>query len=305
MRSTTLLMIRPVAFGFNEQTAESNAFQNKDEAQQSVQKKALQEFDAFVKLLRDNGVNVLVVEDTLQPHTPDSIFPNNWISFHETGDIFLYPMQAENRRLERREDVIHELEEDFKVRHVIDLSRFEKQGKYLEGTGSMVFDRENKVAYACLSPRTDKDVLERFCEESFYTAVTFHAVDQNKQAIYHTNVMMCIAGKYAVICLDSIADNLERQMVISSLEVSGKSIINISYDQMNHFAGNMLEVINNQGESLLVMSGSAFASLDEKQIATLHKYSRIIYSDIPVIERNGGGSVRCMMAEVALSPLTQ
>jgi len=303
MYPTTLLMIRPVAFGYNEQTAESNAFQTKDASQQAVQELALQEFDSFVKILRDNGVNVVVIEDSITSHTPDSIFPNNWISFHETGDIFLYPMQAENRRLERREDVISTLEDTFKVRHVIDLSRFEKQGKYLEGTGSMVFDRENKVAYACLSPRTDKDVLERFCEESFYTAVTFQAVDQNGQAIYHTNVMMCIAHKYAVICLDSIADNMERLMVISSLELSGKSIVNITHDQMNHFAGNMLEVFNAQGESLLVMSGSAFSSLDEKQISTLEKYSRIIHSDIPVIERNGGGSVRCMMAEVALSPL--
>ncbi|PTQ93578.1 hypothetical protein C8P68_10840 [Mucilaginibacter yixingensis] len=305
MYPTTLLMIRPVAFGYNEQTAESNAFQIKDTAQQDAQEQALKEFDRFVKILRDNGINVLVIEDTVTPHTPDSIFPNNWISFHETGDIFLYPMQAENRRLERREDVISTLEDTFKVRHVIDLSRFEKQGKYLEGTGSMVFDRENKVAYACLSPRTDQDVLDRFCEESFYTAVTFHAADQNGQAIYHTNVMMCIASKYAVICLDSIADNMERLTVISSLEMSGKSIVNISYDQMNHFAGNMLEVFNAQGESLLVMSGSAHASLDEKQISTLEKYSRIIHSDIPVIERNGGGSVRCMMAEVALSPLVR
>lgn len=301
---TTLLMIRPVSFGFNEQTAGSNAFQNRDAGQQQVQDKALQEFDNFVAVLRANGIQVIVINDTPEPHTPDSIFPNNWVSFHATGDVLLYPMKAENRRLERREDIITQLEDRFTIRHVIDLSRFEQQGKFLEGTGSMVLNREDKLAYACLSPRTDIDVLHEFCKQTGYTPIVFHAFDQHGQAIYHTNVMMCIADRYVVICLDSITDFKEREQVITSFFQTGKDIFDISFNQMNHFAGNMLEVFNNNGDSLLVMSASAYASLNERQIATLQQWSRIVSAPIPTIERNGGGSVRCMMAEVRLSPLT-
>jgi hypothetical protein len=205
MQSTNnILMIRPVNFGFNAQTADSNAFQIQQADQQAVQQKAIQEFDDFVSVLRENGVNVTVIEDTPEPHTPDSIFPNNWVSFHDTGEIFLYPMQAENRRLERREDIIRQLEENFKANHLIDLSSFEAKNQFLEGTGSMVLDRDNKIAYACLSPRTDAEVLKAFCDYTGYKAVTFDAFDQNHKAIYHTNVLMCIGSQFAVICLDSI-----------------------------------------------------------------------------------------------------
>lgn len=300
---TTILMIRPVNFGFNPQTADSNAFQNRDDEQQQVQNKALQEFDSFVATLRSNGVEVIVIDDTAEPHTPDSIFPNNWVSFHSTGDVIMYPMQAENRRLERREDIISQLEDQFAVRHIIDLSRFEQQGKFLEGTGSMVLDRDNKLTYACLSPRTDVDVLNEFCLQTGYEPIIFHAYDQNGQAIYHTNVLMCVADRFVIICLDSITNALERQAVVTSFFQTGKDIFDISFEQMNHFAGNMLEVFNKDGDSLLVMSASAYASLADRQIATLQQFSRIVKADIPTIERNGGGSVRCMMAEVRLSAL--
>ncbi|QKJ33168.1 amidinotransferase [Mucilaginibacter mali] len=298
-------MIRPVSFGFNPQTAGSNAFQKADAEQQQVQDKALQEFDNFVSILRANGVNVIVIDDTAEPHTPDSIFPNNWVSFHSTGDILLYPMQAENRRLERREDIITQLEDQFAVRHVIDLSRYEQQHKFLEGTGSMVLDRENQLAYACLSPRTDKDVLDDFCRQTGYSPVLFHAFDQHGQAIYHTNVLMCMAERFVVICLDSITDPKERETVVASFYSTQKNIFDISFEQMNQFAGNMLEVFNAEGESLLVMSGSAYRSLSPQQVHTLQQFSRLVYADIPTIERNGGGSARCMMAEVRLVPLGQ
>ena len=298
--TTNILMIRPVAFGFNVQTAESNAFQNRDADQQLVQQKAQQEFDGFVAILKSNGVNVTVVDDTIEPHTPDSIFPNNWVSFHDNGDIFLYPMQADNRRLERREDIIRQLEENFKANHVIDLSRFEIKNQFLEGTGSMVLDRENKIAYACLSPRTNAEVLKVFCDHTGYKAVTFNAYDQHGQAIYHTNVLMAIGSKFTVICLDSITNPNEKETVIASLKETGKEIINITFDQMNQFAGNMLEVQNTAGETLIVMSRTAYASLTGEQKATLEKYGKLIYADINTIETNGGGSARCMMAEVHL-----
>ncbi|MEO6981318.1 MAG: arginine deiminase-related protein [Mucilaginibacter sp.] len=295
-----ILMIRPVNFGFNEETAGSNAFQNRNAAKDGVNEKAQQEFDRMVNTLCGNGVDVTVVDDTHEPHTPDSIFPNNWVSFHADGGVFLYPMQAENRRLERREDIIAKLEDSFAVKHVIDLSRFEVEGKFLEGTGSMVLDRENKIAYACLSPRTDRDVLNLFCEQAGYTAVCFDAADEKGQAIYHTNVLMCIGSQFAVICLDSIPNPHEKVVVKESLLSTQKEIIDISFAQMNQFAGNMLEVKNAGGENLIVMSKNAFVALNEEQRATLEKYGKLVYSDINTIETNGGGSARCMMAEVHL-----
>ncbi len=298
--TSTILMIRPVNFGFNEQTAGSNAFQNRNAVQQKVQDKALTEFDNLVNVLRENGVEVIVIDDTPEPHTPDSIFPNNWVSFHQDGNVFLYPMMAENRRLERREDIIMQLEDEFKIKHIIDLSRFEHEHKFLEGTGSMVLDRENKIAYACLSPRTDKDVLDLFCAQSGYKPVLFHAVDENGMDIYHTNVLMCIGSKFAVICLDSIADEKEKAEVIASLKATNKEIVAISFAQMNQFAGNMLELKNKAGESLLVMSQNAYQSLTQGQKTTLEKYCKIVYVDINTIENNGGGSARCMIAEVHL-----
>ncbi len=293
-------MIRPANFGFNNQTADSNAFQTRSANQQQAQTQALVEFDNLVQTLRDNKVNVTVIEDTPQPHTPDSIFPNNWVSFHTNGDVFLYPMQAENRRLERREDVIRKLEDNFKVSHVIDLSRFEHDDKFLEGTGSMVLDRDNKIAYACLSPRTDAEVLEVFCKQAGYKAVSFNAVDEKGLAIYHTNVLMCVGSKFTTICLDSITDNTEKQNVIKSLTNTNKQIIEISFDQMNHFAGNMLEVQNSNGDTLIVMSQSANQSLTDAQRTILSSFGKLVYADIHTIETNGGGSARCMIAEVHL-----
>jgi hypothetical protein len=298
-----ILMIRPVAFGLNQQTAISNAFQNTDAPQKNVQEKALVEFDAFVDKLRVHNVDVTVIEDTLEPHTPDSIFPNNWISFHKEGSIFLYPMQAENRRLERRDDIIDELSTIFDIREVNDLSATENNGEYLEGTGSMVLDRENKISYACLSIRTQRKVLDIFCRETGYTSFTFHAVDENGMAIYHTNVMMCIGDQFVVICLDTIRDVTERELIIKRFEDTGKEIIEISLQQMNHFAGNMLQVLNKKGKSFLVMSGSAHDNLNDSQIAQINKYTEILSSPIPTIEENGGGSARCMMAEIHLAKL--
>jgi len=299
-----ILMVRPVNFGFNEETAMSNAFQNRNADKNGVHEKALLEFDGFVNILFENGVDVTVIEDTPEPYTPDSIFPNNWVSFHTDGGIFLYPMQAENRRLERREDIIAKLEDCFKIKHVIDLSRFELENKFLEGTGSMVLDRENKIAYACISPRTDRDVLAIFCEQSGYTAVCFDALDEHHQAIYHTNVLMCIGSGFAVICTESIQNQQEKTVVRESLQSTNKEIIDISFEQMNHFAGNMLEVKNKFGETLVVMSQAAYRALNEVQKAALGKYGKLVYSDLKTIETNGGGSARCMMAEVHL-PLSE
>ncbi len=298
-----LLMIRPVNFGYNEETAESNAFQHKDKNQQEVQQKALHEFNNFVDVLRQNGVDVTVIDDNPHPYTPDSVFPNNWVSFHADGNIFLYPMQAENRRLERREDIISRLEDNFKVHHIVDLSRYEEENKFLEGTGSMVLDREHKIAYACLSPRTDKSVLDVFCEQSGYTSVCFDAADEDGKAIYHTNVLMCVGSQFAVICLDSIPNPHERVVVIESLSSTQKEIIEISFEQMNKFAGNMLEVKSKNGVTFIMMSESAFRGLHHDQKLSLEKYGKLIYADIQTIENNGGGSARCMMAEVHL-PVT-
>jgi hypothetical protein len=295
-----ILMIRPVNFGFNEETASSNAFQKRNADRSRIKQKAMEEFDTMVNTLCLNGVDVIVMEDTPEPYTPDSIFPNNWVSFHADGNVFLYPMQAENRRLERREDIIMRLEDRFTVKHVIDLSRFEHEGKFLEGTGSMVLDRENKIAYACISPRTDVGILALFCEQTGYKEVSFEAFDEYHQAIYHTNVLMCIGSKFAVICLDTITDEEEKNAVITILKLTHKEIITISFDQMNHFAGNMLEVKNKAGENLIVMSKSAFEALNQSQKNSLEKYGKLIYADINTIETNGGGSARCMMAEVHL-----
>jgi len=301
MSQTThhLLMIRPVDFKFNEQTAANNKFQVAS-TESDTQTQALNEFDGFVEMLRKNGVGVTVVDDTLQPETPDSIFPNNWVSFHDDGSIYLYPMFSENRRLERRKDILEGLKDKFEVNHISDLSFYEMQYAFLEGTGSMVLDRVNKIAYACLSVRTDQEVLDNFCMLTGYTPVSFQAVDSTNFPIYHTNVMMCIGDRFAVICLDSIRNEEERLAVLLRLTNSGKTIIEITLDQMNHFAGNMLQVSNRDGESLLVMSEQAFLSLNDEQVTTLEQFSRIIYAPIYTIEKNGGGSARCMLAEIHL-----
>ncbi len=295
-----LLMIEPVNFGFNEETAVNNVFQQNNTG--DIQPMALEEFNALVKLLRDNKIDVSVVKDTPQPNTPDSIFPNNWISFHENGTMVLYPMFALNRQLERKPSVLDAVEKKFTVVELIDLSEAEEKQLYLEGTGSMVLDRVNCLAYACLSPRTHLPLLKEFCRLNGYAPIAFTARDDNGIAIYHTNVMMNIANEYAVICLDAITDKRERENVIGSLKRSGKEIIDISFDQLHRFAGNMLQVKNADQEMLLVMSSQAYGSLTHEQVTALKKYNRILYSDLKTIETAGGGSARCMMAEVFLQP---
>jgi hypothetical protein len=292
-------MIRPVNFAYNNQTAVNNAFQVAS-GDNDVQPKAIREFDDFVDKLRSKKIDVIVINDTPEPHTPDSIFPNNWISFHSNGDIVLYPMFAENRRLERKPNVITAITSKFSVRNTIDLSGHEEQGKYLEGTGSIVLDRDKRIAYACKSPRTDEKLFKEFCRIMKYEPVMFHATDENGAAIYHTNVMMCVADKYVVICLDSIADELERETVKHKIITSGKEVIAISLAQMNHFAGNMLQVNDADGEKYLVMSSQAYDSLTREQIDKLESYNEVIHSSLHTIEKNGGGSARCMMAEVHL-----
>ncbi len=295
-------MIRPVSFGYNAQTAVNNAFQVKGE-QEAVQSQALKEFDDFVAVLRQNKVDVLVVEDTPEPHTPDSIFPNNWVSFHANGKVLLYPMFAKNRRAERKEHVLNKVMEKFKVRKQIDLSSYEADELFLEGTGSMVLDRDNRIAYACISPRTNEKVLADFCLQMRYKPVIFDAVDGNDQPIYHTNVMMCVADKYIVICLDSIHNKEHKKTVITTIEQSRKKIIPISLEQMNHFAGNMLQLENHSGKKLLIMSTQAYESLSPAQVKELTQYNPIIHSSLTTIEKNGGGSARCMMAEIHLPAL--
>jgi hypothetical protein len=297
--SSHLLMIKPVRFDFNIETAVNNSFQV-NAKDLLAQEKAAEEFNQFIKVLTLNGIDVTVVSDTPEPHTPDSIFPNNWISFHKDGTICLYPMFAQNRRLERKETVLHAIEQKFTIHKRIDLTHYEQSNLFLEGTGSMVLDRDNHIAYACLSPRTDLVVLNDFCNQLNYKPVYFWALDGNKQPIYHTNVMMCVADKYVVICLESISDFKERQLVIDAITNSGKAIIEIGFDQMNQFAGNMLQVHNKDGKVFLVMSSQAFRSLNKEQIDQIELYNQIIHSDITTIETNGGGSARCMMAEVFL-----
>lgn len=297
-------MIRPVHFAFNEETAVTNAFQVQGNIT-DVQLKAQKEFDAFVQLLKSEGVNVFVVNDTPLPHTPDSIFPNNWISFHDDGSMVFYPMQASNRRMERKPGVIEWIHANFSVTKTIDLTPYEYQHKYLEGTGSMVLDREKRIAYACLSPRTDKEVCEKFCAIFSYTPVFFHGYDKGGMEIYHTNVMMCVADNYVVICLQAIPDAAERKTVVDTIVASGKQIIEITLEQMNQFAGNMLQVETSEGSKLLVMSTRAFLSLTADQRNALAGFNKIIHASLDVIEVNGGGSARCMMAEVHLPPLRQ
>jgi len=301
MQSTShLLMIQPVNFGFNAETAVNNPFQRN--IGENIQQKALEEFNDLVAVLKKNKIDVTVVEDTLEPFTPDSIYPNNWISFHEDGHIILYPMFAANRRLERKDHVLEAIKNKFIVTGINNLSKYEDDQVFLEGTGSMVLDRDNKIAYANLSARTNEKLLNEFCSLTGYTPVTFKATDSKGVAIYHTNVLMCIADTYAVICLESIPDDEERQNVIVSLQRTNKEIIDISQQQLNSFAGNMLQVKNVDGELLLVMSSQAFNALTAAQIKALEKHNRIIHSSLLSIETVGGGSARCMMAEVFLKP---
>ena len=299
-------MIRPVAFRMNEQTAINNYYQKVLDglSPETVNAKAQQEFDTFVTKLRKVGVNVTVVKDTLEPNTPDSIFPNNWISFHENGDVALYPMFAENRRAERREDILDILEDEgFKINQIVDYTSAEEDDVFLEGTGSLLLDRENGKAYCALSPRADEEVMIEFCEDFELTPVIFEAfqtVNGERKLIYHTNVMMCMGDTFVVICADCIDDKKERKMVLDSLRGDDKEIILITEDQVNNFAGNMLEVKGKNDERFVVMSESAYKSLTKKQITQLEAHVEIIHSSLDTIEACGGGSARCMMAEIFL-----
>ena len=308
MNQTTnsILMIRPVAFRMNEQTAVNNYYQKVLDglSPETVNEKAQAEFDAFVAKLRKVGVNVIVVDDTLEPNTPDSIFPNNWISFHENGDVVLYPMFAENRRAERREDILDILEDEgFVINEIMDYTLAEEDNVFLEGTGSLLLDRENGKAYCALSPRADEELMIEFCEDFEFTPVIFEAfqtVNGERKLIYHTNVMMCLGDTFAVICADCIDDKKERKMVLDSLRGDDKEVILITEEQVNNFAGNMLEVKGNDDKRFLVMSESAYKSLTKKQIAQLEAHVEIIHSSLDTIEACGGGSARCMMAEIFL-----
>ena len=301
----TILMVRPVNFRKNEQTAVNNYFQEDMSLKNTeINTKAQEEFDGFVKKLRAVGINVIVVSDDVLMDTPDSIFPNNWVSFHSNGDVAIYPMFAENRRLERRDEIFMKLEEaGFRIENIVDYTSAEEEDIFLEGTGSILMDRVNQKAYCALSPRADEELFIEFCEDFEYFPVIFNAyqtVNGERLPIYHTNVMMCLAENFTVICLNSIDDKKERKNVIKHLKQTNKEIISITEEQMHLFAGNMLQLRGENDQRYLVMSGTAHKSLSKDQIKKIEKYCPIISSSLDTIETCGGGSARCMMAEVFL-----
>jgi hypothetical protein len=301
---SAVLMIRPASFGFNHQTSDSNAFQKNNQSENSHQilAKAIREFDKMVKILKENGVSVIVIQDAPLPVKPDSVFPNNWISFHHDGSVIIYPMMAENRRTERRLEIMNILQKKhhFNIRKVIDLAHFEKERKFLEGTGSIVFDYHHKIAFAAESPRTDPSVLEILCNELGFETVLFEAVDLSGKAIYHTNVMMCIGSHFVIICSEAIRNQKKRKEVLDIFNRLKFHILEISYGQMSSFAGNMIQLKGNKSKDLLVMSGNAYRSLSSGQISEIAKYVVPVIVEIPVIEETGGGSARCMIAGVFL-----
>lgn len=298
--TSNIMMVRPANFGYNPQTAVSNAFQDNDTSlsEAKIKELAVKEFDQFVQKLRANGINIIVVQDGIEPIKPDAVFCNNWISFHSNGTMILYPMLTENRRLERQESVIEQVTQGFEVKRRIDLSDYESTGKILEGTGSMILDRVNRLVYACLSPRTDAELLDEFCKWAEYEQVVFHSVDRNDQEIYHTNVMMAMGDKFVIISMETIHDDAEKKMLLKYFEQTNKTLIDLTIDQIEAFAGNMLQVENKDGKTFLVMSEQAFKSLRQDQIDLIEQYTTILHSPIYTIEKYGGGSARCMMAEV-------
>lgn len=304
--TSTILMIRPLHFRMNEQTAVNNYYQKiiDDTLPSTITAKAQKEFDTYVEKLRSFGIHVIVVSDTKEFDTPDSLFPNNWISFHQEGIVAMYPMFAENRRLERREHIIEHIEkEGFLIEHIMDYTAAEEDNIFLEGTGSMVLDRENSKAYCALSPRSNEELFIEFCEDFEYTPVIFTAyqtINGKREKIYHTNVMMCVAETFVVICLSSIDDKTERKNLVKHFKNDGKKVIDITEDQVVHFAGNMLQVRNKDEERFLVMSQTAFESLTQFQQTQIQQHCQIISSSLETIEVCGGGSARCMMAEVFL-----
>ena len=300
MNQTTkhILLVQPANFGYNNQTANSNAFQNQSQQSvQEIQKQALKEFNRFAETLINNKIDVTIVEDSLSPIKPDAIFPNNWISLHENGTVVLYPMYAPNRRLEVSKGVIDGLKEYHKITQVIDLRHYEAENKFLEGTGSVVFNHQYKIAYACFSERTHQEPLQELCKHLGYTPVSFNAVDENGKAIYHTNVLMCIGQQFVTICIDAIAEK-DKQTLLNSFTKTGLEVIDISFNQLNHFAGNMIELKDNEGNSVLILSQSAYNSLDALQKQRLNRYSKLLPINIDTIETIAGGSARCMIAEI-------
>lgn len=305
--ANTILMIRPVKFGYNRETAVNNLYQKelRSLSAEDIQQRALAEFNGFVHKLTEAGIQVIAIDDTPETDTPDSIFPNNWISFHEDGTVVTYPMWAPNRRLERRSDILDLLthEYGFSISRKIDYSSFEQEEMFLEGTGSMVLDRQNKIAYACISPRTHQELLEQFCYEFGYEPEIFVASQMAEGGfadIYHTNVMMSVGENIAVLCAEAIRNETERDKVIRRLKETGKEIIYIAERQANRFAGNMLQVLNKEGKKLLVMSAQAYKSLSQDQLNQILAHTEVLYSPLDTIEFCGGGSARCMMAEIFL-----
>ena len=299
--TNNILVVKPANFGYNVETAKSNAFQNPlIEDPNVIARDAILEFESFTKKLTDKGINVLVVEDTPIPIKPDAIFPNNWGSFHADRRVVLYPMLAKNRRPEKRKAILDTIQENFELREIIDLSYYEEKGVFLEGTGSIIFDHEYKIAYACLTPRTNKDLFNDTCKMLEYKPVHFTTFDKNGKEIYHTNVMMNIGNGYAVVCLESIANNSEKEMVVNSLKKSQKEIIDISYNQMASFCGNMIELDLPDKKNILAMSQTAYYSLTTAQKITLESYCELFPLQVDTIERIGGGSVRCMISEIFL-----
>lgn len=290
-------MVRPALFAYNEETATNNYFQNKT-AHSNLNERALQEFDDFVNILRSNKIDVIVVQDSIDPHTPDSIFPNNWFSTHSTGELILYPMFAENRRDERKKKVLNTLEEHFNAHKVIDLTEWENKNRFLEGTGSLILDHKNRIVYACRSERTDDIVFEDFYTKMNFEPQLFNAYDENEKIIYHTNIMLSIGEKHAIICAESIFDQNRRAQVINSLKVSKKEIIEISFEQMRSFCANILEVFNVDNEPCLIMSETAKKSYTYEQRKKLEKYCKLISTPLNIIEETGGESARCMIAEI-------
>ena len=301
--TNNILLLRPSNFIFNRETETSNAFQVKiNDNGDIIKQKALREFESFANTLTSKGVNVFVFDDTVFPQKPDAIFPNNWVTFHTDGTVILYPMFAPNRQLERRLDIIEALRLNFKISNVVDLSKYEKENRFLEGTGSIIFDHDNKIAYACLSPRTDKRLFTDVCTSLQYKPIYFYAYDKAGKEIYHTNVMMCIGEKFAAICLESITDKKEKEIVSNSLGGTGHQIIDISFEQMKNFAGNMLEIRINENKSILALSQRAFDILSNQQKSEIEKYCELVPLPIKTIETIGGGSARCMIAEIFLQP---
>lgn len=299
--ATTILMIRPAAFGYNEETAANNYFQsNPGISEEALQQKALAEFDNMVQLLRNEEIEVLVIEDTKEPPKPDAIFPNNWLSTSPNGTVSVFPMYAPNRRAEKRDDILQQLARHFIVKDVQDWSEYEAEGRFLEGTGSMVMDHDNKMIYAAVSERTNLSVLEKYAATNNYQAIVFLATDKNGQPVYHTNVMMALGSAFGVLCEEAIEEEWELIAVRQLLESTGHTIIPITREQMHAFAGNMLEVKNTKGENILVLSQKAFNSLRIEQKEVLENYAKLLPVAVPTIEEVEGGSVRCMMAEIFL-----